>query len=213
VRSIVHFRGSALSIAKHCLQAAVGGLKSGLGTVKSLVSQFMALPGRSKLMALVVVVLAVALVFVLRLTVKGRSMPEMGPGFLTSFEDVADQKFEYDPHETMEEFNNPLLHPENVVQLEKIVVNLAQPEDGSNPMGMFELYVETSSHESAIEIKDREIEARDTVARTLEQMRYDDLITLEGKNKLKLMIRKNLNTLLTQGRVRKVFFKTVVLKP
>lgn len=80
-------------------------------------------------------------------------------------------------------------------------------------MLLVDLYVECSSSAAAIEVKDRESEVRDLFARSIEKMVYDDLITLEGKNKLKLILRKNVNVILTKGRVRQILFGNLVLKP
>lgn len=189
------------------------GLLTGFGKLKELLARFAALPKSSKLLMGAILLLAMAFFVVVRITFHGAFMPELKPGFLNSFAEVADKRYEYDPQEAWEEFNNPLLQPESVVLLDRVVVNLRPPGDGSNPMGMFEIYVEGASHEAAVELKDREVEARDTISRTLERISYDELLTAEGKNKLKLILRKDLNAFLTQGRVRKVYFKTVVLKP
>lgn len=198
---------------KAALQKLKSGIHSAIEAVKNGVIAFKALSWSHKLMALSVVVLAVALFLVLRITFKGDYLPDMQEHFLNGFEEIADEVYEYDPRAPMEDFQNPLLHPENVVLLDKLVVNLKQPGDGSNPMGMFEFYIETASREAAIELKDREVEAKDVVSRTLEQMPYDELVTESGKHKLKVVMRKDLNDFLTKGRVRKIFFKTIVLKP
>jgi flagellar basal body-associated protein FliL len=80
-------------------------------------------------------------------------------------------------------------------------------------MGVFAFYIETSNQESAVELKDRDGEARDVISRTLEQMSAEGLSSVDGKEKLKIVIRKNLNSILTRGQVRRVFIKNIVLKP
>lgn len=209
-------------------ETAVPGVKTGvkktLGFVRSqglalshsmlsMVKALLALPLSSKALLVAVVVLAGALIYVLNLTFKDQVMPKVDNQFLTSFSQVADARFTYDPKSPMEEFHNPLLHPENVILIERLIVNLKSPERGQNPMGLFEFYIEASNRETAIEVKDRESEVRDIMSRTLEQMPYDELISPDGKNKLKVVLRKSLNSLVTKGRVRRVFFKTIVLKP
>jgi flagellar basal body-associated protein FliL len=212
-----YLRDSGKAGLKTALKGLLHGLTASLQSVlkglKSAVKTILGLPLLSKLMSAAILALGIALYFVIRITFRGEFMPTFGPGIFISFETVADQKFTYDPDEALEHFNNPMLQPENVILIERIIVNLRRPGDGLNPMGLFELYVETASQEAAVEIKDREPEVRDVIARTFEQALYDDLTGIEGKNKIKLIIQKNLNTFLTKGRVRKVFFKTFVLKP
>lgn len=181
-------------------------------TIKETAKAAIHLPLKSQLMVGAVMLLGGALVYVMILTFGSQILPRLEADFLVSFANVADQKFTYSPDDPMEDFNNPLLHPEHVVLLERLVVNL-RPEEGSNPMGVFELYIETATQDVAIEIKDREIEVRDLVNRVLEQMTYEELVTMAGKNRLKTVLRKNLNDFLSKGRVRRVFFKSVVLKP
>ena len=93
-------------------------------------------------------------------------------------------------------------------------MNLRPSESSDeNPMGYFEFYLEMNSQEAAVEIGDRMSEVIDSVQRTAESITYDEIITTAGKNKLKLVIRKNVNKVLSEGRVRKVFYKSVVIKP
>jgi flagellar basal body-associated protein FliL len=210
-------RTSAPEMAKEGLQALgrglIGGLKAILASLGRLQKKFSALPRQGKMALAGILILAIAIYFVVRTVAQGNYMPSLETRFLTSFGKVADHSYEYDDNEPMEDFNSPLRHPEYVVLLDKVVVNL-KPTSGSstNPMGMFEFYVEAGSQEAAVEINDREKEVLDVVQRTLENMPYEELITIDGKSKIKLILRKNLNSFLTRGRVRKVFFKTIVLK-
>lgn len=149
-------------------------------------------------------------------TLKGTLLPKTEKVWVGNFAELADGTFTYDQNGAFEDFNDPLLHPEFVVLIERVVVNLARtPEasDNSNPMAAFELYLQTDSQESAIEIKDRNVEVRDAIARSVERVTYPELADEDGKTKLKLLIRKELNEKLTRGKVRRVFFKTIVLNP
>ena len=58
-----------------------------------------------------------------------------------------------------------------------------------------------------------EAEARDAISTTRLQMSYDELSTEAGKSKLKVVLRKNLNEVLSTGRVRRVYFKSIIVKP
>lgn len=180
---------------------------------KKWIAGFIALPRSSKALVALVLAMSVALALVLKATFGGQVMPRFESEFLYSFAPLADAEFSYDSSAPMENFGNPLLHPEHVVLIDRLIVNLRPSRPSQNPMGLFEIYVESSNREGAIEIKDREGEARDVIGRSLEKMPYEELAGAEGKSKAKLVIRRDLNQFLTQGRVRRVYFKTVVLKP
>ncbi len=156
------------------------------------------------------------LVFIAGNTIRGTLLPKNEKPWVANFADHADGVFTYGPEGPFEDFNDPLLHPEFVILIERIVVNLARSEnarDGDNPMAAFELYLQTDNQEAAIEIKDRMVEIKDSLSRAVERMTYLDLVGEEGKAKLKLLIRRDLNGVLTKGKVRRVFFKTIVLNP
>jgi flagellar basal body-associated protein FliL len=133
--------------------------------------------------------------------------------FLRSWEQVATRVEDLKPDEPFEEFNSPLRNPEYVVLYKKMFVNLKAKGESRNPMAAFEIFIEASSQESAIELKDREDQFKDVIARVFEAMPYDQVATPEGKEKLKLIIRRNLNEVINKGRVRKVYFKTFFYKP
>jgi flagellar basal body-associated protein FliL len=201
------------------LEHAKGGLKRALSAVKTVAGLFMALSIWQKLSLFAALGLAVATTVVIQFIVKGRQLPSMQTVFLSSFADIADKRYEFSETEKWQSFDNPLLHPEHTVLIERLIVNLQAARQSSNsssdakPMLLVDLYVECSSSAAAIEVKDRESEVRDLFARSIEKMVYDDLITLEGKNKLKLILRKNVNVILTKGRVRQILFGNLVLKP
>lgn len=160
-------------------------------------------------------VLGALLVVVAKIS-QGKLLPKTEREWIASFEEKADGVFTYERTDPFEDFNDPILHPEFVVVIERVVVNLArtpEAEVGSNPMAAFEFYIQTDNQESAIEVKDRNIAVRDVLARAVERMTYPELATEEGKQKLKLILRKDLNQIMTKGRVRRVYLKTIVLNP
>jgi flagellar basal body-associated protein FliL len=212
------------SASKGLLPASRAGLKLAISKTKVVIKAawkklaaeietFSELSWKGKLTAFIALTLGALAVTTLNMTMKHKIELSFRTNFLRSFGDLADAKFVYGPSEPMEDFTDPLFHPEHVVLVDKLVVNLKQPRDGSNPMGLFELYFEASNQESAVELKDRDGEVRDIIGRSLEQMNYDELVTVSGKERMKTTIRKNLNVVLTRGQVRRVFFKTIVLKP
>lgn len=213
---LAHFRSSAGVVSKdfilHAAKASGNGIKALGGKLKDLISAFKHLPTKSKLLVFATVLFGLLSITVLKIVLKGKYLPTLETHYLRSFADLANGSYKYDAHEPMEDFTDPFFHPEHVMLIDKIVVNLRRPEDGSNPMGLFEFYLEASNDEGAIEIKDREIEVRDLISRTLERMSYEELVTVSGKNKAKLVLRKAMNQFMTKGRVRRVYFRNVVLK-
>ncbi|HRK08851.1 MAG TPA: flagellar basal body-associated FliL family protein [Pseudobdellovibrionaceae bacterium] len=141
-------------------------------------------------------------------------LPPSKRPWIGAMSDVADRKFEIRAGASFEDFNDPLLHPEFIVLLERVIVNLARtPESRGVPMALVDLFLQSDRRETAVELKDREIEVRDTVARAIEGMTYPELAEEAGKTKMKLLVRRDLNNLLTQGKVRRVYIKTIVLNP
>ncbi len=207
------FRYMAKKGIKNALKSGLGYLKASLLFLRGLVVHFWHFPRLTKFALIAVIALGFALVKIVKLTLHDQFLPSMETEFLTSFAKVADEAFEYSPDEPLEEFNSPLRNPEFMIETEKVVVNLRRSEEHPNPMGFFEFYVEGTTQEAAMEMNDRSHEATDVVQRSIEEMTYDELVTPAGKNKLKTLIRKQLNSMLTKGRVRKIFIKSIVLKP
>jgi flagellar FliL protein len=168
----------------------------------------------SKVYLLLAMASGAASYMILKATLGGHWQPNVGSHFLNSFADEASDSFSYDPRQPQEDFSDPMLHPEHVIMLDRFFVNLKRPRGAeTNPMGLFEFYIEATNQDSAVEIKDRMPEVRDVISRTLESMTYDHLVTVIGKEKLKASVRKNINDILTRGQVRHIYFKNIVLKP
>lgn len=195
------------------LHAVKAGFAWGAGKIKAGLAWFRAQSRQSKILMVAVLLLAVATVAMARLAIRGGFLPTLEKEFLRSFADDADARFTYGEDEKWQDLNDPLLHPEHIVLIERLIVNLRNPGDGTNPMALLDLYIEAGSQDAAVEIKARDAEVRDMVLRTMEQMTYDELITESGKTKLKVFLRKNLNETITQGRIRRLFFKSIVVKP
>lgn len=198
-------------------QKTFAGLKTGagwlIGKIKGAILWFSHQPRTSKLLLIAVAALATAAIVMTRIAITGSFLPSLEKDFLYSFATAADKSYTFGADEKWQDLNDPLLHPEHIVLIERLIVNLRSPGDGSNPMALFDLYVEASSQDAAVELKGRDSEMRDMILRTMEQMTYEELITEAGKNKLKIFLRKNLNDLLSKGRIRRIFFKSFVLKP
>ena len=199
---------------KNFIQAVIAKLKAMVAALGNAIKAFKGFSRTQKLMLLVVVLCAVASVTIILKTFSGQLLPRWQYSIHRGFAEVADHSFEYDPHEGMEAFNDPLRNPDYVVEISRLIVNIRRGEEsGSNPMGFFEFYVEAATQEAAIEIGDRMQEVREVAQKLLTAMNYDDLSSPAGKEKFKMLFRRDLNEFLTKGRVRRVMFKSVVLKP
>lgn len=185
-------------------------------SLKSFFGWFKSRTGPQRLALALAICGFISLPVIAMLTVRGQILPKVQKAWVANLADHADAVFTYDQTGPFEDFNDPLLHPEFVVLIERTVVNLRRTTSVSEnvlPMAAFELYVQTDNQDAAVEIKDRNVEIRDTISRSVERMSYQDLVGEEGKAKLKLLLRKDINALITKGKVRRVFFKTIVLNP
>ena len=197
--------------------ATLSGLKASAkysgGKAKAGFSWFAKLPMPSKALVILVIAFAVGSVVMVRVAWRGSFLPSLQRDFLVSFANVADHSYEIQKGEAWADLNDPLLHPEHIVLIERLIVNLRAPGDGSNPMALIDLYIEAGSQDAAVEVKDRDAAMRDMISRTMEQMTLDELSTDAGKNKLKVFLRKNLNDMMVRGRIRRVYYKSMVIKP
>jgi flagellar basal body-associated protein FliL len=133
--------------------------------------------------------------------------------FLTSYSEWGLEVNTYNPFTESEMFfDNPRLL-KNIVTIKKMVANIKPSESsGPNPMLAFELNIEGMTSEVVVEIKDREAEFKDLILRTAEELNYDELSGASGKKNLSERILNVINSNLTQGQIRKVLYKSFVLK-
>lgn len=97
------------------------------------------------------------------------------------------------------------------IRLTKVVVNLRRDErSGKNPMGLFEFFLGLDSRDTAIEVRDREKEIIDLVQRTLEGFTYHEATSYNGKIRIKAAIKDNINQILNQGAVQRIYINRIV---
>jgi hypothetical protein len=134
--------------------------------------------------------------------------------FLLSMDEWAQEKYFYGPNDHVEAFYDSTRMVQNILNLKKIWVNIRpSANSGPNPMAALEFYIEGTIAEVVIEIKDRESEVGDLFLRTVEDLTYDELASGEGKKNLCDRLGKEVNNLLTKGKVRHVYIKTAIIKP
>ncbi len=134
--------------------------------------------------------------------------------YMSTFQEVATSSREIPADEDIIRYANDLLAPQYMVQLNKIVVNLLPSARSTrNPMMAFDLYIRADSEEATVEIKTREKQFQDHLQRFSESLTYDQIQTEEGKQTWKLKMRKELNAILNNGRIRDIYFKNLIIKP
>lgn len=133
--------------------------------------------------------------------------------FITSLGDLGGEVIAYDLEKDTESFfENPKLS-RNLVSISRMVANIKSGTNSTvNPMVALELTVEGMNTEVVIEIKDREAEFKDKILRVVEGQNYDVLDIESGKLDLAKKIRDEMNANLTRGQVRRVLYKSFVIK-
>lgn len=194
------------------------GLKGGVGKITGAISDFgryfRYLPWPTKLLFFGTIALGVFTgLFIFRSMTSG-VIKINDDLFLPSLEKVADSSTTYDPVNETEPFYENLRVSNNLLLITRMVVNIKQsPNSGPNPMGAFEFYVEGSTPEVVVEAKDREVEIRDRMQRALEEMTFDMVDSAEGKEFMLERLKKEVNVLLTTGKIKRIFIKTAIIKP
>ncbi|MBX2988774.1 MAG: flagellar basal body-associated FliL family protein [Bdellovibrionaceae bacterium] len=206
----LHFLKNVLPLL---LKKVLGAVKAGLGVLQEGLRQFGFKPRAFKLKVLGFAILCGASVATLMWVTRTALLTPKDQLFVQSLEELAEEKGEFEP-QRQENLYDSVRAAQNIVVTPKLVVNIrSSPSSGPNPMLAAELYVEGNSPDVIVEIKDREVEFRDGFMRTLEEFTYDEVASPEGKQRLLERLAREANRLVTKGRVRKLYFKTIILKP
>ncbi|MGE3681660.1 MAG: flagellar basal body-associated protein FliL [Bdellovibrionales bacterium] len=166
-----------------------------------------------KFTILLLVGLGTGCAWMLWANLKGIWIPSLNKPVLSSFEDYADSVETFDPKIPGESFYSAFPQERHEFLFPKMKVNLKRTAENPLPMGAFEIIVLVDSKDTAIEVRDREVELFDFLQRVFEEETFTSLETELGKNRLKGRIKRELNDKLTQGWVKAVNFKTFILKP
>ncbi|MFN7824743.1 MAG: flagellar basal body-associated FliL family protein [Pseudobdellovibrionaceae bacterium] len=198
------------------LQKLKSGGRATKESIGSGVRSFTGLSLKLKLFLLALILFAGGAGFILFKAFTGHLVPPSKDLFLVSVEEVADQVESYDPTdlEEVEPFYDNLRAAANLILLPKMVVNL-KPTPGvhPNPMAAFEFFVEGMAPEVIVTIKQNESFVRDFIQRIVETYTFPELDSDEGKRALCERIRNELNRQIEGAAVKRVYIKTVVLKP
>lgn len=206
----IHFKSLAVTFFSYLLES----IKTlGSASAKGL-KQFRYLPLKKKLSLSLVALLGVGTSYYIYRAARYGWLNAEPPLFVKTLEEWSVEKKSYDADHDMESFYESSRVAQNLFSLKRIVVNIRRSENsGPNPMAAFEFYLEGSSTEAVVEVKDRESELRDRIQRSIEEMSYDQLASTDGKQLLIEKLRRELNKLLTSGQIRRVLFKSIVVKP
>ncbi len=190
------------------------GVRGFFGWISEVLRQFGFKPLRFKLMVFGFAFLCLGTAAVLFLMLTKGIVPEQERLFVQSLDSISDRRWSYDPKTEQEPFYGSVRSAQNMMIVPKLVVNVKRSlNSGRNPMAAAELYIEGMSPDVVVEIKDRETEFRDRFMRMMEEFSYDELMAAQGKIRLQEALVREANQLATKGRIRRIYFKTIVLKP
>lgn len=196
---------------KYRLKRAAGATKAGIG---SAVGEFKALSGKRKAFLLLTILFIGALVGAGYFVYLGKLIPRERDLFIANFEEMGAEVTTYDPSARQELFYDNVRSTPNLFLIPKMVVNIkASVNSGENPMLAVEFFAEGMSPEVILELKDREAYFRDLMQRRMEDYTFDYMDSKAGKQELTAVLLKDLNRSLTQGQLRALRIKTLILKP
>lgn len=189
-------------------------VKFGFGFIKDKISNFFGLPLKAKLLFLFFTVFFFGGCYFIFYFWKVNPLSKPTEMFVTNLESLSTETVAFNYKIDMEPFFYNFRLSQNVFTTERLVVNLRpSPNSGPNPMAALELFLSGTSADVVIEIKDREAEMKDVMLRAIEEFTFDDIVTQQGKQNLTERIARVLNTVLTKGKVKAVYYKSVVFKP
>lgn len=174
---------------------------------------FKRMSGKRKLLLLLTLLFLGGLSYTGYLVLTGRFMPKPREIFIANFEDMGAEVFDYDPNEPQEFFYNNVRSAPNLLLIPKIIVNIRpSANSGPNPMLAVEFFADGIGPDVILEMKEREPMLRDQIQRRLEDFNFDVLDTPQGKQEMTQALLRDLNRSLTQGQLRALRIKTIVLK-
>jgi flagellar basal body-associated protein FliL len=192
------------------IRFSISQIKAGLKFLKSQISKFIALKRSQKLALLGSLLAGLAAVLFLSKSLTGQWLPVWKNPLIRGLHEQASFVKAVESEKEYVEFFSMFPEVEFYLQLSRIVVNLKPSQGIPNPMGAFEFYLGLDANETAIEIKDREKEVLDIAQRTLEGFSYPEIMSQNTQKRVWARIRDNINEVLNQGRVQRVYVKTML---
>lgn len=190
------------------------GAKHFLKKTKEGLSKFKSFSLKRKLGVIFSFILLLGAIGFSWLSYKKGVVPHKFDLFILNLEKKATAVYFYDPENETEPFYENLRIANHTLLMPKFYVNLKVSKgSGPRPMAALEIFIEGMAPEVVIEIKDREVEFKDRVSRIVEGFTFETLEDPEGKKQLRDKIRKEMNTVLTTGKVKDIFLKNMIIKP
>ena len=205
--------GSALWLFEKLKIWIPAAAKATLSFIKSNIKAFTQLNGAQKLALIASLIMGVVMFALLKMNMKGQWIPLFDQPELRRFSEIADKELDVGPDKEFIPLYTAFSLPNYEFLLPKFKSNLKPTAEHTLPMAAMELIITLDSRDTAVEMKDREAAVFDRVQRVIEGVTYEQLVSPLGKEHLKSLIKKDLNTLLTQGWVEDISYKTLVLKP
>lgn len=209
-RVILFFKQTLLDL----LRDSAGHIKNFFGSVKAILKKFSSFSGLQKLTVFFCFALAIFVaLFIHRFSTKG-ILTQKVQLFTPQLDELASEVHTVEVGEPMSSFFDSPRVSQNVMSLKRMVVNIRSSDNsGPQPMVAVEFFIEGYAPEVVIEVKDREAEVQHLFQRVIESFSYDELDSAKGKKNLQDRLRDRINQILTQGNVKRVFFKNFILKP
>lgn len=181
--------------------------------LKNQAKAFAKLSTLQKISLVSAIALCAVMYGLLKMNLKGQWIPLMDLPELKRFSQIADHEVDIGEEKEFVPLYLAFSLPQYEFLLPKFKCNLRPTAEHAWPMAAMELIITLDSRDTAIEMKDREAAVFDRVQRVIEGMSYEQMSNPIGKEHLKTLVKKNLNTILTQGWVEEVNYKTLVIKP
>ncbi len=188
-------------------------IKATTGFIKGRIKAFGKLNSTQKLAFVFGTLMLIGFVALVKINMKGQWIPLFDQPELKRFSEIADKEVDVGPDKEFIPLYAAFSLPNYEFLLPKFKSNLKPTAEHPWPMAAMELIITLDSRETAVEMKDREAAVFDRVQRVIEGVSYEQLSSPLGKEYLKALVKKDLNTILTVGFVEDVSYKTLVLKP
>ncbi|MGE0762540.1 MAG: flagellar basal body-associated FliL family protein [Bdellovibrionales bacterium] len=187
--------------------------KAVLAMVRQLVGHIRALSWGKRLAWLGFLGFTAGALILLKMNIGGVWLPGFNEAIITDMTHEADQVHEINANDPMVSLFRAFPQEEIEFLFPKVIVNLSRTPGHPNPMGAFEFYAVLDSKDVALEVKARREELHDRLQRALEGQTYGELTSPLGKKRVKDLLRRELNDVLSQGWVKDILIKTMVIKP
>lgn len=116
---------------------------------------------------------------------------------------------QYGVHEELKQIQkNMKTKPDYPVPLDSFLINLSQKKE--QKLFKLEMELNVDNPEIQYEINKRMVQVRDIIIILISSKKYEQIVTLEGREILKEEIKDTVNSFLTKGKINRVLFKEFI---